>query len=772
MAAAALAVASSCPTGDSRVKEPKVLLAKTPRDPAKPQWAETLVGHIDNVVRVSEVLIDAVGVRSLESLGLQASWLDSLREALVRSACLHDLGKANSQFQRALQPGRQPPQAIRHEVVGTWLPLAFRQLDAWLFRGCSEATRWVVLLAVLGHHLQVRDGQSVGARDGSGETKIDVFCDHSDFYAALSLASKLSGLGGIPPVLRRREIDLLSSPVLPELQHCVLEATEWHESADSDTRRLFALTKVLLITADVAGSAVPRKGLDPGQWTGEVLARVCLSDELDGIARTRLQEGQRLRVFQQGVAESKRAVTFVRAGCGSGKTVAAYLWASQRAAGRKLFFCYPTTGTATEGYRDYVPAEMSPDVALLHSRAEFDLEYVVKNPEDNTLHNAMRIESLVSWDKPLVLCTVDQVLSLIQNGRKALFSSPALLNGAFVFDEIHQYDTRLFSALLRFVDSFRGAPILLMTASLPPARLSALRKLLSDRGEELSIIEGPADLEQIPRYTIRGREDEPPWTTIEEALSSRGKVLWVANTVDRCTDFAAQAQQHGHTPMVYHSRFRYLDRIDKHNAVINGFKGPEHVLAVTTQVCEVSLDLSADLLVTDLAPAPALIQRMGRLNRRVSPEEECCPKPVVVLSVPTRYPYEQEDLSEAQKWLDILGSGPHSQEALASAFEQVRHGEQVYMGRSEWLDGGPFAGEAPLREAGTTIPVIRTEDEPMCVGSEKRPVTKQITRYAIPMPLGPVASEISGWKRLGFAFVAPAGRIDYSDEWGAKWHEE
>lgn len=33
-------------------------------------------------------------------------------------------------------------------------------------------------------------------------------------------------------------------------------------------------------------------------------------------------------------------------------------------------------------------------------------------------------------------------------------------------------------------------------------------------------------------------------------------------------------------------------------------------------MAEMSLDLSATLLVTDLAPVPALIQRLGRLNRR------------------------------------------------------------------------------------------------------------------------------------------------------------
>lgn len=38
-------------------------------------------------------------------------------------------------------------------------------------------------------------------------------------------------------------------------------------------------------------------------------------------------------------------------------------------------------------------------------------------------------------------------------------------------------------------------------------------------------------------------------------------------------------------------------------------------ILVTTQVCELSLDLSADLLITEIAPMDAILQRAGRLHR-------------------------------------------------------------------------------------------------------------------------------------------------------------
>ena len=46
---------------------------------------------------------------------------------------------------------------------------------------------------------------------------------------------------------------------------------------------------------------------------------------------------------------------------------------------------------------------------------------------------------------------------------------------------------------------------------------------------------------------------------------------------------------------------------------------------VSTQVCEISLDLSADLLLTEVAPIDAIVQRAGRLHRSgVHPEAGSC----------------------------------------------------------------------------------------------------------------------------------------------------
>ena len=73
-----------------------------------------------------------------------------------------------------------------------------------------------------------------------------------------------------------------------------------------------------------------------------------------------------LRPFQERTAKTPSPAVLIAA-CGGGKTVAAYEWAKQYE-GRKLFFCYPTTGTASAGFADYLFAQSKLERDLIHSR--------------------------------------------------------------------------------------------------------------------------------------------------------------------------------------------------------------------------------------------------------------------------------------------------------------------------------------------------------------------------------------------------------------------
>lgn len=109
---------------------------------------------------------------------------------------------------------------------------------------------------------------------------------------------------------------------------------------------------------------------------------------------------------------------------------------------------------------------------------------------------------------------------------------------------------------------------------------------------------------------------------VELGRGANGPTLVVVNTVERAVQVAAALRadkQLGHATDVrlIHSRFRPLERAAWRDAFLNRAACAPHTdrIIVATQVIEAGVDLSAALLVTELAPWASLVQRFGRCAR-------------------------------------------------------------------------------------------------------------------------------------------------------------
>ena len=70
----------------------------------------------------------------------------------------------------------------------------------------------------------------------------------------------------------------------------------------------------------------------------------------------------------------------------------------------------------------------------------------------------------------------------------------------------------------------------------------------------------------------------------------------------------------------YHSGFIGKHRVEKEKMIRSLFKGSDSCVLVSTQVSELSLDISADVMYSEIAPIDSIVQRGGRLNRKgISP---------------------------------------------------------------------------------------------------------------------------------------------------------
>ena len=113
-------------------------------------------------------------------------------------------------------------------------------------------------------------------------------------------------------------------------------------------------------------------------------------------------------------------------------------------------------------------------------------------------------------------------------------------------------------------------------------------------------------------------KDEEPSKELIDILNQvkKQKVLIVANRVNVAQKLASELKDRG--VKLIHSRFSAIDRTSKENDVI-GLLGKKSLadagVIISTQVCEVGLDISCDLLITECASADALVQRIGRVAR-------------------------------------------------------------------------------------------------------------------------------------------------------------
>ena len=736
----------------------KRLLAKNSKAPDTPRGAETLPGHTANVLAAAQALLDETGDAQLSAVGLSVSiWREPFRRGVLLAALCHDLGKANDQFQAMVRGQREEQQALRHEALSL-LIVQQTALREWLAAPLQEVdTLNFVLWAAAGHHRKFPPPDPAW---GTG-THVSLFLGHQDFQRTLTLGTQRLGLGN-PPLLSDCDWRLMGgdSPS-GQLKQLALRARAYWDKCSDEQRRFLAAVKACVIAADVAGSALPKEGEKIIPWIRKALCCRPTVDQLQKLVTDRLG-GKAPRPFQEALGNTGARVVLAEAGCGNGKTIGAYLWAVRRAHGKRLFFCYPTTGTATEGFRDYL-IDPELDAQLVHGRASVDLELLGVD-DDGDFEDPLA--ALETWSTLIVSCTVDTVLGLTQNHRRALYAWPVMADSAFVFDEIHAYDNRLFAALLRFLVSCRGVSCLLMTASLPKTKRAVLKKTLDALGESLEIVEGPADLETLPRY--RRLLDDDPWEVVMQTLGENGKVLWVVNTVDRALKIADKALAHNLAPLVYHSRFRYIDRVRQHGRVIEAFRTDGAVLVIATQVAEMSLDLSADLLVTDMAPIAAIIQRLGRLNRRATPENPIPPKPFLVVPPDTEAPYKDQEHPDpfalSLVWLERLGTAAVSQRDLALTWAGLDDESVHEPLESAWLDGGFETTPRPLRESAPGLTVILAED---AVAVERGEL--DAVRVRIPMN-PPKHNDWKSWREVAYARVPPGDCILYDSERGARWN--
>lgn len=680
----------------------------------------------------------------------QEKFLLTLRIA----ALFHDIGKANEDFQQAVSQNGFYQQTVRHEHLSA-LILHLPEVREWLSEN-KELDLDVITAAVLSHHVKASaDDEKWKWMQPRSRTFLPLFDSHDELNATFDRIREIAGLS--KNLRLDKKLWAEKSPWIEAQAAGFDTAVRFRRKLRKDEKTLNFLlaVKAGLIASDAVASGLVREGEHIENWINEkahtetIGAGEVGSAIIDKRAENIFGKDSPVKWndFQIRSADlGKRALLL--AACGAGKTIAAWKWAEAQSKTHeigKVIFLYPTRGTATEGFKDYVGFAPEAEASLLHGSAKYELEGIAENPNDATkdknYETNARLFALGFWGKRYFSATVDQFLSFLEHSYSSLCLLPVLADSAVIIDEVHSFDKRMFETLICFLKQF-DVPVLCMTATLPNSRKENLENIglrVYPNKEEQAELKDLEKAETHPRYDLEivAGEDEALKIAVEEYDKGK-RVLWVVNTVKRCQKAAKRFEALANTrPLVYHSRFRLQDRKKRHEETVAAFKQmSEAQIAVTTQVCEMSLDLDADVLITEIAPVPSLVQRFGRSNRHLKRGQDFRSRLVTYMPENDKPYNHKEDLEPALAFLRDLPEKKISQRCMAEMLIKHTPAARQYDGDfAPFLSSGYYAVPGSFREIDDfTNPCILSDKENFdavkkCL-AEKRP----IDAYVISVP--------------------------------------
>jgi len=221
-----------------------------------------------------------------------------------------------------------------------------------------------------------------------------------------------------------------------------------------------------------------------------------------------------------------------------------------------------------------------------------------------------------------------------------------------ILDEIHTYSDEAQAIVLALVERLvrLDCRVHVGTATMPSALYRKLKEVLELKGGVAEVKLSENDLQTYDRHTVHKIEEEDWPEILNSAISAGEKVLLVFNTVKKAQNAFLQISESGDydhiEKLLIHSRFKRKDRYEREQNLLKMADQDKPCILVSTQVVEVSLDISFDRMITEAAPIDALIQRFGRINRKRTKKTKL--KPVHVIAPgESVLPYKKEIINKS-----------------------------------------------------------------------------------------------------------------------------
>lgn len=572
---------------------------------------QTFEGHIiDSLLILRDYIIKNQNVLREFSKNFELEY-NLLCNLLFLTVHLHDIGKLTKEFQQSIEEDR-PGASVSHPFFG--LPFVNSDLP--------EDLNNILKLVVLSHHSQLYNqifeeaklkdkvaylNEQIQKHINSYETTYkeyfsDLFTiENRPFYQEREYLSHFN----LKREILRKELRYLKNGynkdvktkalyclVLSILKHCDQKASANFEDAELHEQK------------KICGSIIEQKTLD----------RINYSLDLFRLSKQRLLSLYDLYEYQKD-AMNIDYYGIISAPCGRGKTEAALLAALKILENYKknrIIFALPTQITSNAMYVRMKNIFGEENVGIYHGMSRF-IHDEENNLEREEIQAQVYDEKVFS--KPVIVTTIDHLIySLVHGYKQADFALGNILNSVVIFDEIHYYENHTLRYILDCFEILRDLhiPHIAMSGTLP----NFILKRLDDSG--YGFIEDEEGMNFNP-FIIK-RESSiifDQLDRIEKLYKDCKNQIIILNTVKRAQEMFRSLKDRVKDEDLYllHSQFTFYDRWEKERE-IKELEGKRPWIIVSTQVIEISVDVSCDVMHTELAPIDAIGQRGGRLNRK------------------------------------------------------------------------------------------------------------------------------------------------------------